>query len=79
MLDEIFSGDVREFVRINHNVQEAAAHGVTLHNKEGKPYQYYQCAIIEPDEPLGDTLDFSRSSIYARMRAGWQKAKEVLG
>ncbi|MBL7201213.1 MAG: patatin-like phospholipase family protein [Anaerolineae bacterium] len=78
-LDEIFTTDVREFVRINRNVQEAAAHGVTLHNDEGKPYRYYQCAIIEPDEPLGDTLDFDRSSIYKRMRAGWEKAREVLG
>jgi NTE family protein len=78
-LDEIFTTDVREFVRINRNVQEAAAHGVTLHNEEGKPFKYYQCAIIEPDEPLGDTLDFDRSSIYKRMRAGWEKAREVLG
>ena len=78
-LNEIFTTDVREFIRINRNVEEAAAQGVTLHNETGKPFKYYKCAIIEPDEPLGDTLDFSRAVIQRRMEAGWEKAKEVLG
>jgi NTE family protein len=78
-LNEIFTTDVREFIRINRNVEEASAQGVTLHNETGKPYKYYKCAIIEPDEPLGDTLDFSRAAIQRRMEAGWEKAKEVLG
>jgi len=78
-LNEIFTTDVREFTRINRNVEEAAAQGVTLHNETGKPFKYYKCAIIEPDEPLGDTLDFSRAVIQRRMEAGWEKAKEVLG
>jgi NTE family protein len=78
-MDEIFVTDLREFVRINHNVLEAAARGVILHNESGKPYKYYKCAIIEPDEPLGDTLDFSEATIRRRMQAGWEKAREVLG
>jgi NTE family protein len=78
-MNEIFVTDLREFVRINHNVLEAAAHDLVLHNEAGKPYKYYKCAIIEPDEPLGDTLDFSEAAIRRRMQAGWEKAKEVLG
>jgi NTE family protein len=78
-MDEIFVTDLREFIRINHNVLEAAEQGVTLHNEAGKPYKYYKCAIIEPDEPLGDTLDFSEAATMRRMQAGWEKAKEVLG
>ena len=35
--------------------------------------------MIQPDEILGDTLDFSREAIEMRMDAGWEKAKEVLG
>jgi len=58
--------DVREFIRINKNVQEAAAQRVTLHNEAGKPFKYYDYKIIEPDEPLGDTLDFSRALIERR-------------
>jgi len=78
-MDEIFVTDLREFVRINLNVLEAAEQNVILHNEAGKPYKYYRCAIIEPDEPLGDTLDFSEAATMRRMQAGWEKAKEVLG
>lgn len=78
-LTEIFVTDVREFIRINRNVQEAAAQGVKLHNESGKEYKYYDYKIIEPDEPLGDSLDFSKGAIERSMEAGWEKAKEVLG
>lgn len=79
MLNEIFITDLREFLRINHNVREAQAAGVTLHNEKGKPYKYYDCKIIQPDENLGDTLDFSKQAIEMRMQAGWEKARQVLG
>ncbi len=77
-LNEIFVTDVREFIRINRNVQEAEAASLTLHNEKGKPFKYYSYKIIEPDQPLGDTLDFSRETIQKSMKAGWEKAKEVL-
>jgi NTE family protein len=78
-LNEIFITDVREFIRINHNVKEAEKAGIKLHNEEGKEYKYYDCKIIEPDIPLGDSLDFSRELTEMRMKAGWEKAKEVFG
>ncbi|MFQ5875386.1 MAG: patatin-like phospholipase family protein [Dehalococcoidia bacterium] len=78
-LNEIFVTDIREFIRINKNVQEAAAGGVTLHNEKGKPFKYYNYKIIEPDQHLDDTLDFSRKAIEKSMKAGWEKAEEVLG
>ncbi|MBC8507107.1 MAG: patatin-like phospholipase family protein [Anaerolineales bacterium] len=78
MLNEIFITDLREFLRINHNVKEAQAAGVTLHNEKGKPYKYYDCKIIQPDDNLGDTLDFSKEAIEMRIRAGWEKARQVL-
>ena len=78
-MDEILTSDLREFIRINHNVLEAAEQGVVLHNEAGKPFKYYECAIIEPDEPLGDTLDFTQGAIRRRMQAGWEKARQVLG
>ena len=78
-LNEIFITDLREFIRINHNVRQAAARGVTLTNEKGKPYKYYACKIIQPDEPLGETLDFSRRAILMHMDAGWEKARQVLG
>jgi len=78
-LNEIVVTDVREFIRINKNVEEAAEKGVTLHNENGKPYKHYEYKIIEPDEPLDDSLDFSREATERSMEAGWKKAKKVLG
>jgi NTE family protein len=78
-LNEIFVTDLREFLRIDHNVQQAEACGAVLTNPEGKAYKRYTHHIIEPDEPLGDTMDFSRATLDRHMEAGWEKAKEVLG
>ncbi len=80
LLNELFRGDMKEFVRINQLVKEAEAQGVVLHNpKTGKPLKYYECKIIEPTEPLGDTLDFSQTSIQASLKAGVECARQVLG
>ena len=79
MLNEIMETDIREFLRINQNVQEAALAGVALHNRRGKVYKAYDYKLIEPDEPLGDTLDFSKEMLQMRMDAGWEKARQVLG
>lgn len=78
-LNEIFVTDLREFIRINRNVEEAHDRGAELTNPEGKVYLRYDYHIIEPDESLGDTLDFSRAALERHMQAGWEKAKEVLG
>jgi hypothetical protein len=77
-LNEIFVTDVREFTRINRNVQEAADAGVVLHNEAGKQFKYYEAKFIQPDAPLDDTLDFSPPAIRRSMEAGWEKAKQVL-
>lgn len=77
-LNEIFVTDLREFLRINRNVMEAAAAGITLHNENGKAYKYYACKIIEPETSLGGTLDFSRLTMIRAMQAGWERARFVL-
>ena len=78
-LNEIFIGDVREFVRINRNVKEAKDHDVTLHNEEGKPYKQFEYKLIEPDQPLGETIDFSQAAVRRSMQAGWAAAEAELG
>ena len=78
-LNEIFITDLREFQRINRNVKEAQAQGAVLTKVNGKPYKHYECKIIQPDESLGDTLDFSTRATLMRMDAGWEKARQVLG
>jgi NTE family protein len=79
LLNELFRSDMSEFVRINHLVNEAAAQGVTLHHPTtGRPLKYYDCKIIEPLEPLGDTLDFSQPSVQRSLKAGVERARQVL-
>ncbi len=79
MLNEIFVTDLEAFERINRNVREAQAFEGTLTNQKGKEYRAYEYYVIEPKEPLGDTLDFSRDVLNMRLEAGWRRAKEVLG
>jgi NTE family protein len=79
MLNEIFVTDLQAFERINRNVQEAQAFDAVLTNTKGNVYKAYEYYLIEPDEPLGDTLDFSRPVLDRMLRAGWDKAHEVLG
>lgn len=78
-MNEILVTDIREFTRINKNVLEAKAKNVTLHNEDGDPFRFYKHELIDPDEELGDTLDFSPAAIERSMEAGWEKAKQVLG
>jgi NTE family protein len=80
LLDEVFRNDLEEFLRINALVQEAAAQSATLHNpKDGKPLKYFECKVIEPEATLGDVLDFSQASVQVSLKAGWERAKAVLG
>ncbi len=79
LLNELFQSDLREFLRINALVQEAAAQGVILHHPvSGEPLKYYECKVIEPLSPLGDTLDFSQEAVQRSLRAGVERARQVL-
>ena len=75
----IIYSDIHEFTHINHNVREAAEHGVTLTNPKGKPLKEYKNLIIEPSQHLGWILDFSHESVERSMEMGWERAREVAG
>ncbi len=80
LLNELFRSDMQEFLKINALVKQAEAFGITLTNpSNGRPLKYFDCKIIEPTTPLGDTLDFSQASIQRSLQAGIQRAREVLG
>jgi NTE family protein len=80
LMNELFICDLREFLHINALVQEAAGHGITLHHPDsGRPLKFFECKIIEPDFPLGDTLDFSRPAVERSLQAGFEQARKVLG
>ncbi len=77
--NEIFTSDISEFTHINRSVEETEKAGVTLTNVKGKPYKWYKYTIIEPKEPLGQMLDFSKENVERTKELGWKRAKEVLG
>jgi NTE family protein len=74
-LNEILINDVREFVRINRLVRQAAEHGVKLLSERGTPYRYVPITVVQPGESLGDTLDFSQDSIRRRVELGEAAAR----
>jgi NTE family protein len=79
ILNELFVSDMREFQRTNRLVQHAASKGLTLVNARGNPLKYYNCKIIEPVAPLGETLDFSQAAVQSSLAAGEERARQVLG
>ena len=80
LLNQVFRSDMDQFQQINGLVKEAESHGLTLHNpKNGKPLKYFECKIIEPADPLDDTLDFSQPAVQRSIQAGLARARAVLG
>jgi NTE family protein len=79
MLNQLLRSALREFTKLNAIVREAASKGIVLHGLQGEALKYYDTKIIEPQTPLGDTLDFSQAAIQHSLRAGWEQAQRVLG
>jgi NTE family protein len=77
-LNEILLNDVHAFLRVNDLVRQAHEAGLTLKRLDGTPYRYCPITVIEPIEPLGDTLDFSPEVIRRRMHLGEEMARKVL-
>jgi NTE family protein len=77
-INEILRNDVDEFIRINDLVKQAHDAGVTLKKPDGSPYLYCPITMIEPEKPMGDTLDFSPETIRLRMRHGEDMARETI-
>jgi NTE family protein len=77
-INEILLNDVQEFIRINDLVRQGHEAGLQLKRMDGKPYKYCPITVIEPVNPMGDTLDFSRESIQRRLRHGEEVARATL-
>lgn len=76
---QIFANDVGKFVRMNRIAAQAEAAGLTLTNSRGRKLRHYPFTVIEPDERLGETTDFTPAHVRRALEAGWEKAKKVLG
>ncbi|XXF81027.1 patatin-like phospholipase family protein [Myxococcaceae bacterium GXIMD 01537] len=75
-VNEIMRNDVDEFVRINDLVRQATEAGLTLTKMEGGTYRYCPITLVQPQKPLGNTLDFSQEAIRLRMLHGEEVARE---
>ena len=79
VLDEVFLNDIRTFLRINALVEQAEEGGVTLRRLNGRPYRFFEHLIIEPEQPLGSSLDFDRRSLDDWIAQGRAAAEKALG
>jgi NTE family protein len=77
-MNEIARNDIEGFLRINELVKQAAANGGQLLKEDGTPYRYIPITVIQPDEPLGDTIDFDPKAILRRYHAGRKVAQRIL-
>lgn len=78
-MHEIFLNDVNECLKINDLVRQAEDQDAVLRHENGRPYRVIDVTVIEPVEPLGDWLDFSREAIDRCWDTGIERAREVLG
>jgi NTE family protein len=76
-INEIFRTDIEEFVKVNEIVEQCTRGGLTVFRDTAhtKPYKYFKAIIIEPEYSLGDSLDFSQTSIQQRWQAGYKAAQ----
>ncbi|HYO58184.1 patatin-like phospholipase family protein [Archangium sp.] len=77
-INEILRNDVEEFVRINELVKQAHDAKLTLKKPDGTPYLYCPITVIEPQKPMGDTLDFRQETLRLRMRHGEEVARAII-
>lgn len=77
-INEILLNDVQEFIRINDLVRQGHEAGLELKKLNGQPYRYCPITLIEPVNPMGDTLDFSQQVIQQRLRHGEEVARATL-
>lgn len=64
-INEIFRGDIEEFVKTNEIVKQCMEKGFTIYRDSDRtqPYKYFNAVIIEPETDLGNNLDFSQDKI----------------
>jgi NTE family protein len=70
LLEEIFIKDIREFIRINGLVRQAQEQGAVLKKSNGEPFKVYKSTLYQPQEPLGDSLNFSNEQANKNINIG---------
>jgi NTE family protein len=76
-MNEIFRTDIDQFLRINRLVKQAKDKGVKIVNNAGKEFKEFSHLLIEPEVPLGDSLEFFPQESKRRINLGWEAAKKA--
>ena len=84
-LNEIFENDISEFIRINDLLRQVDAFGMDENNepycltnlKDGRTLRKFYYKIIQPEDTIGNTLDFSKDQVLSRIEKGYQAAQKV--
>jgi len=75
-INEIFKSDMAEFLKMNMIISQLPQ-GVEIKKSSGKPYKKYKAIVIQPEDDMGDPLDFSPSMTQLRIKHGYEMAKKV--
>jgi len=75
-INEIFRSDINEFLKINYIISQLPS-GFEIKKISGKPYKKYKAIIIEPEENMGDPLDFSPRMTQLRITHGYEIAQQT--
>lgn len=75
--NEIFTGDLQEYLKTNALVRQAREKGVVLTNKNGRPYKVFKTILINPGQYLGDVFNFEQSAVQPRMQLGYEAAQKA--
>lgn len=76
-MNEIFLGDIKEYLKINRIILQAKDKGFELKRKNGKPFKAYKTILINPEDYLGDVLNFEQFAIQPRIKAGYLAAEKA--
>jgi NTE family protein len=75
LLQELADRDLEGAERINRLLAQARG---PLRSARGRPYKPVELIVVDPTDPLGDTLDFTAGSNAIRYRHGRQRAIELM-
>lgn len=75
LLNEIFREDIQRFLTVNHLVRQVE--NAELTTLKGRPLKYFEPVLIDPDEDLGDGMDYSLEAFQRRFRAGMEDAEKA--
>ena len=75
LLQELADRDLEGAERINRLLAQAR---MPLQSARGRRYKPVELIVVDPTDPLGDTLDFTAGSNAIRYRHGRERALEVM-